>query len=379
MRCPACDQAHIRRFLEIDNVPVLCNVLSRTPEDARAVPRGRIELALCRDCGMIFNAAFDPAALAYEGRYENALHFSPSFRKYVEDLASDLAGRHALAGKEVVEIGAGDGYFLGALCQRTGCTGAGYDPAFAPERSMLPEGSLACIHAEPFAPQHASRASLVACRHVLEHIPQPLAFLASLRESLAPGTPVFFEVPDADYMVHQGAVWDVLYEHCSYFSAGALACAFELAGFNVDRTASTYGGQFLTIEATAGRRSDFDCNKIDPAAVSAFSETYHAKVALWVRRLERLGAAQVALWGAGTKGICFLNALSSAAPAISAVVDLNPRKWGHYCAGTGHEIVPPERLKDLAPHLVVVANPLYRSEITDSLATLGIPAEVAAL
>ena len=388
MRCPACEEHGPRPFLELDSAPIFCNLLSPTPEAARALRRGRVDLCLCRACGLIYNAAFDPGALEYEGRYENALHFSPSFRAYVEELCRDLSERCPPGEKGVVEIGAGDGFFLGELCRASRSPGVGYDPAFAAERSMLGDSPGVRIIPAMFEPAHAAGAGLVTCRHVLEHIPEPLSFLRSLRAALDEDTPVFFEVPDADYMLREGAVWDVLYEHCSYFGAAPLRAAFQRAGFRVERTRSVYGGQFLTILARAGSTGEDGRPgaptppvhpPVDPNPALAFAEMYRAKVELWTRRLERLGAAHVALWGAGTKGVCFLNALGPAAAAISAIVDLNPRKWGHCAAGTGHEIVSPDRLKDLRPHLVIVANPLYRAEITDTLDKLGVAAEVASL
>ena len=81
----------------------------------------------------------------------------------------------------------------------------------------------------------------------------------------------------------------------------------------------------------------------------------------------------VAFWGAGSKGVTFLN-LVPGARSIRPVVDLNPRKQGMFVAGTGQLIVSPEALADYSPEIVIVLNPAYRSEITARLMAIGLPA-----
>src|SRR5688572_32236446 len=94
--CPVCAGAAVRTFLEIRDVPVFCNVLAPTRAEALAAATGNIELALCGDCGHVFNTAFDAAALEYNPAYENSLHFSQHFSKYAEDLAHRLIGTYGI-------------------------------------------------------------------------------------------------------------------------------------------------------------------------------------------------------------------------------------------------------------------------------------------
>ncbi len=84
----------------------------------------------------------------------------------------------------------------------------------------------------------------------------------------------------------------------------------------------------------------------------------------------------MALWGAGSKGVTFLNVVPAAA-GIHAVVDLNPRKTGRHIPGTGHAIVAPESLRADRVDVVLVMNPLYEDEIRRQVGNLGIGAEFA--
>src|SRR4051812_36760400 len=110
--CLACAGRQLEELLRIEQTPVLLGALWETAPEAVAAPSGDLDLVLCRDCGLVFNASFDPALVDYDGDYDNSLHFSPLFQSYAEDLADRLARDHDLRGKRVVEIGSGKGDFL---------------------------------------------------------------------------------------------------------------------------------------------------------------------------------------------------------------------------------------------------------------------------
>ena len=64
------------------------------------------------------------------------------------------------------------------------------------------------------------------------------------------------------------------------------------------------------------------------------------------------------------------------AEEIDYVVDVNPYKQGLYMAGTGHQVVGPDFLRDQPPDLVVAMNPIYLPEIGAELAAQGVDAEL---
>lgn len=114
------------------------------------------------------------------------------------------------------------------------------------------------------------------------------------------------------------------------------------------------------------------------ARVETFGDRQRAFLGAWRAAFERMAGddLRVVLWGAGTKGVMLLNLLGDGAHRINAIVDLNPRKQGHFTAGTGHEIVAPEALVERRPSVVVVMNPLYEGEVRAQLRSMGVAAEV---
>ncbi len=382
--CLACGSDAVERFLHLPQVPVFCNVLLPTPEEAVAAPRGDLDLGICRTCGHVFNLAFDPELVRYAEGYENSLHFSPRFQAYAEELAADLRGRHQLAEAHVVEIACGQGDFLKLVCDQPGCTGTGFDPSFRGEQI----GSGITIEPEYFGARPLGRAvDLVCCRHALEHIDEPVAFLEMVRRAVPAGSvpAVFFEVPNSLYSLRDGGVWDFIYEHVSYFCGTSLSACFQRAGYSVSRTWETFSGQFLCLEAKPGRTGSAvpDISPVPAAAelagmAAGLGDQMAGLLDQWRGRFADIAAegGRVAVWGVGSKGVTFLNLMGDAG-AIGVPVDINPQKHGQYVPGTGQQVVAPENLADLGIRLVLVMNPVYTAEIEGMVRAQGIDAETA--
>jgi SAM-dependent methyltransferase len=371
--CPACGTAAREPFLALPSVPVNPSQRVPTREQATAVAVRDVLLTFCDRCGLIWNSEFDAAALGYDAGYDNSLHFSPVFRQYAEELAERLVERHGIRGKTVVELGCGKGEFLALVCERGDNRGIGFDPTYEGESDGAANGRVRFVR-ELFDERSAVEADLVVFRHVLEHVPDPLKFLQGVRNALGGREAVVYcEVPAAEYLLWERAVWDVIYPHCSVFAAAALSYLFERAGLRVLDSGFSFGGQYLWVEAAPGA----DVRAVVPVAeaaalrplVDSFAADVQAQRERWAETLTAVNGDGVALWGGGAKGTTFLN-LVDGAEHVGAVVDLNPRKQGTFVPGTGHPIVAPEALVGRAPARVIVMNPLYRDEIAARLAEL---------
>jgi SAM-dependent methyltransferase len=381
--CPACGSTDLRQFLSLPQVPVHCNMLYPSRDEATAAPRGDLRLVFCQACAHVFNGAFDPSLMEYTQAYENSLHFSPRFQQYAENLADDLIARYDIRGKTVIDIGCGKGDFLALLCERGENQGIGFDPSFVPEYVSGPVREKMTIVQDFYSARYADRrAELIVCRHVLEHVPDPSAFVGDVRTAVGEdaSTVVFFEVPNVLYTLRDLGIWDLIYEHCSYFSPPSLAGLFEAQGFEVLGLQDLYGGQFLGIETRPGHGArNPKMREIARLAelVERFSGAYQAKVSEWIDRFQQMASARkrAVVWGGGSKGVTFLNTLRPDA-VVTHMVDINPRKQGMYVAGTGQEVVSPEELRTIRPDMVIIMNPIYRSEIEATLRELGSSPEV---
>ncbi len=383
--CPACDHPSMSVFFEIEAAPVLCNVLWSTRAEALEAARAPIRLGYCEACEFVYNLAFDPSVVEYSVGYENSLHCSPHFQHYAFELVDELIERYGLRNKDIVEIGCGQGEFLNLLCRRGRNRGVGFDPSFheQPGVELAVDVSIKRAH---FTENQARRsADLICCRHVLEHIARPLEMLSEVRRSVDDNVNalVFFEVPNGLWTLEELGIWDIIYEHCSYFVPVSLRRLFERAGFEVLNARARYGGQFITIEArpSIGRPHHHkvaECGTTISNAVDSFAGVYERMVSAWQSRLRSLAARgeRVAVWGAGSKGVSFLNVMQVSYDEVPIVVDLNPQKHLKYVAGTGQKVIAPDTLMDHRPTSIIVMNPLYRDEIRRTLGELGIEAQL---
>ena len=375
-QCPLCGAAAPPPFLHRARVPVHQNRPEPTPDAARAVPCGTLAMVACDGCGFVYNAAFDPALLRYGPGYDNAQAHSPAFAAHLDALAAHLVQVRGVRGARIVEVGCGQGDFLRRLVAWPGAgnVGIGFDPSYGGPEA---DGALR-FERRLYGPDSAdTQADIVVCRHVIEHLADPLALLRAVRAALrqAPRARVFFETPDVAWSLRHIVLWDFFYEHCSLFSAGSLAGAFARAGFADIAVSTVFGGQYLWAEAGLGTAPLPEGPGDIATLARAYAAAEPAKLAAWHARLFGLDGP-VALWGAGAKGVTLANLVDPDGTKIDCVVDINPAKQGKFIPGSGHAIVAPASLAARGVRQVVAMNPAYRTEILAALPGCGNPALV---
>ncbi|MBA3295366.1 MAG: methyltransferase domain-containing protein [Acidobacteria bacterium] len=364
--CPVCTAPSRAPFLSRNPVPVHQNLLVRNEADARALNRGRLTLHACAQCGFVFNADFDPQLLTYGAAYENTQSCSPAFEAYVEELARHVVDERGVRGSRIIEIGCGKGAFLRALVRRDpGNQGIGFDPSYVGPDADL-DGRVRFDRRFYDESCANLQADAVVCRHVIEHIHDPVGLLRGIRATLGDGAArIFFETPCVEWILAHEVIWDFFYEHCSYFSTGSLTTAFTRAGFAVESVRHTFGGQYLWIEAQPAPvppPSRADAGEI-PSLAARFAHVEAAHVTALRERLERLAVeGPVAMWGAAAKGVTLANLVDPDRRLITCIVDLNPNKQGGCLPGTGHPIVAPLELPSWKIRTAVVTNPNYLEE-----------------
>ncbi|UCG51277.1 MAG: methyltransferase domain-containing protein [Candidatus Latescibacterota bacterium] len=390
--CPGCDSNAVTVFFQNRNAPAQINFLWETRRAALDCPRGDITLGLCNDCGLISNIAFDPETMEYREGYENSLHCSGVFQAYAEYLAEKLIERFDLYNKTIVEIGCGDGEFLSLLCERARNRGIGFDPTHTDEREGQVSDRIEFVR-DLYSDRYADyEADFICSRHTLEHVPRPGDLLRAVRSSIGDriDVGVFMEVPNARYTLENRFVWDVIYEHTSYFTELSLRNIFVREGFQVVNSYETFSRQYLCIEAYLAPIPGDDIAPSPQAQrpvtagfrqmVDEFKAAYRQYIEEWQTRLRNLDRSgkKIVLWGAGSKGATFLNMFPLGA-MIDRVVDINPRKDGMFVAGAGQKIIAPERLTEDPPDAVIVVNPVYKGEIAETCKNLGLEPELILL
>jgi SAM-dependent methyltransferase len=374
--CPNCRSSGCcRAFHEVRSVPTNSCLLIENRARALDFPTGDIVLAMCSGCGFIFNAAWNPELTVYSDQYEETQGFSPTFNAFNRTIAEELVRNYDIRGMTVLEIGCGKGDFLNLICEAGDNRGIGYDPSFVPARAR-PRQDIRFVREFFTEDTCESAPDLLCCKMTLEHIGQTHRFLASVRAvANREGSLIFFQVPNVERILSEGAFWDVYYEHCSYFSVISLENLFIRTGFSVKRIWTGYGDQYLMILASPAERGSAVARGdtegigtiIDMCA--GFTASATRSRAAWLNRLRRwaAGGQRTVLWGSGSKAVAFLTTLG-VHDEVEHVVDINPYRVGRFLPGTGQKIVAPAFLREYRPDNVVIMNPVYLREVEQELA-----------
>ena len=379
--CPVCAKKTLLPIVSFDAVPLVCNELYDDVDQARLAKTGPLELVFCRHCGHVFNASFDSSLITYSEGYDATQWYSGAFVSYVDELIQRLGHAYKFSGRTVVDIGCGKGELLKRLCAKTGAKGIGFDKSFT-EYQGGSHADVTFIN-DWFSNNYEVTADFVICRHVLEHIGDPISFLSNIRSNrnVRRDTILYFEVPNGSYVLNGDGSWEIIYEHVSYFTLPSLSVALQRAGFSVIESGTSFGEQYLyaivkpdilTASASRGTSAPLGVERM-AQSMSEFRDLHASKICFWKEYFKDNRPGSVAVWGAGSKGITFANSLPSRMP-LAAMVDLNPRKQGRFIPVTAVPVMPPQALKALPVQTIIIMNRQYEQEIARCIEATGIQA-----
>ncbi|MGI8517339.1 MAG: methyltransferase domain-containing protein [Acidimicrobiia bacterium] len=378
MTCPLCGANEPWQFFQIDGVPSQDGKLWPTREEARQSPVGDIQLVFCRNCTYIWNAVHDPAKVDFVG-YDVSLEHSPRFSEFTEGLANRLIDRYGIRRKTVIDVGCGKGQFLRKLVQIGDNRGVGFDPSYAPP----PEGEIPNLvgYRDYYQERYTDLpADLFVCRHVIDVLGDSALLPRLMRNAMTAESVAYLEVPDGLYTFGSGLIWNVVYEHKSWFTQAALGYLLQNCGYRVLSLEPCWNDEYLGIEVAPEEANPILPPPSETRAVEStlqrFVESVNETVREWQGRFDRLQVSDqtMALWGAGARAITLLK-LCDPGDALVKVIDVNPGRQGLFLPRTAHEIVAPESLVDDWPDVVLISNPTYAPEIEAQARELGFKGE----
>lgn len=333
-------EVRMKLLYQQEQLPIFQNRMYDTEAEAKACPKGDIQLVEDQLTGLVYNAAFRPELMAYDANYQNEQALSPLFQAHLESVSGIVErcmGRDAL-----VEVGCGKGFFLEMLLAK-GFDIAGFDPTY--------EGNNPRVMKHYFEPGVGIKANGLLLRHVLEHIQDPFDFLQQLQVANGGNGKIYIEVPCFEWICAHRAWFDIFYEHVNYFR---IADFYRMFGTVID-SGRLFGGQYLYIVAELATLRKPEMNFKDCVA---FPKDF----------TRSLGEpCRAAIWGGASKGVIFALLKARAGQAISIVIDINPAKQGKYLPATGLLVQSPsEALANLPKgSTIYVMNSNYLEEIKE--------------
>jgi SAM-dependent methyltransferase len=371
-----CASASTLPLFSRDNVPVLLNRLYESAEAARRAVTGRLVVVGCHKCGLVFNAAFDSSLSGYDGRYENDQSNSAAFCAHMRDMADRILDVLIGRSNVVVEIGCGQARFLAMLVERASgriSTAVGYDPAWRGGPSL----PTIRVEARNFDADALRRLpyqiDAIVSRHVIEHLANPVGFLNSIRAVLPSSWNgrLFLEMPRLEWIASRRTLHDFFHEHCNYFGSRALAHALARGGFRALKIDPVFDGQYHWVEAVLGQAevANSEDTLVSLMELATYEKCYTTG---WQRTLTSLKPkGNIAIWGAGAKGVTFANLADPESRWISCLIDINPGKQNRFAPVTAHPVRHPREAMREGLAAIIIMNPNYRAEIEAELERAG--------
>lgn len=238
--CPCCGQSDFLLFAK---------------RDPRGIPVDRV---ICDHCGFIFAYTYpneEGLKVYYSEYYRDSQLLKDvepkDFDHFYKGSEKNWSEKPFLKGKKdplIVEIGCGGGWFLKPYKDRGfRVMGFDYDPNLTKMGREHHGLDLHCGSVEE-AIQMGVQADYVYLSQVLEHIPDPLSFLKSLKKILKPDAVLKISVPSRNFLLFGGGTtnYDPLeilsYPHFSLFDEFSFSVLAKRAGFKID---VVLGGQFV--------------------------------------------------------------------------------------------------------------------------------------
>lgn len=356
MNCPICKNNNFEFIYRFSDTSTLQNKLCDSLENALKEKKMNFRLFGCKDCGFVFNGDFNPENIEYSFDYDNTQENSSYFLKYLEKLAKKLVKKYNLKNKEVVEIGCGKGGFLKLLYQNGAKNIKGFDPSYLNHDLLIDK----LVEKNHFDIKNVkNKVDFVVCRHVLEHVPDVLSFVSSAEKCLKNNGTMYFETPSLEWIIKNKAFFDFFYEHCNYFCKKSIVKLFNQSGFGNIFFNHGLKGQYFQIEISRGGKTNYnDYPILDFKKISQFLDKQIKKHNKITAKLDNF-----AVWGAGAKGVAFLNRLKISKKKCQYVIDINPNKEGKFISVSGQKIVSPEIIKKENFKNIIIMNPVYEREI----------------
>jgi SAM-dependent methyltransferase len=337
----------LRELYKAIELPVFQNKMYPDQASALAAPMGSLLLVQDSETGLVFNSTFDQKFLSYDQDYQNEQAHSDFFQKHLSSVKSII--ENFFSDKTIIEVGCGKGFFLDYLIEH-GFNVKGIDPAY--------EGDSPNVIKACFDVSLGIKADNIVLRHVLEHIPDPFAFLKAIAKANGGKGKIYIEVPCLNWILTHKAWFDIFYEHVNYFRLQDFNAMFE----TVYESGHIFGDQYIYVVA------DLASLKTPKLAESDFIKFPNdfLNVEKVMSKLNPLGKNVV--WGGASKGVIFSLNAKRFGFNIDYVVDINPSKQGKYIGGTGLLVSSPDSLIEKLTNddNIFVMNSNYFDEIVKS-------------
>lgn len=226
-KCPACQSLKIEISLLIDNYPL--SIFPHVSEEAVRLPKDKILLFRCNDCGHNFLQSKEHLDYIYDYAYKNYPHqYNSETFSYRGEFSKFFSQFKELKNIDLLEIGSNDyNNLLNFVEIARSITGISLEASPQQYNNMeLIQGSFETFNFD-------KNYTIILSRFVLEHIYDLVDHLNRVHKILTIDGYFFIQVPNPSKM-RIGNVFNVLaHEHLHYFTENSLRFLLSQNGFEI--------------------------------------------------------------------------------------------------------------------------------------------------
>jgi hypothetical protein len=330
-------------------------------ESARAMQKFDVLLTQCMLCGHVQNSVFDEEVVPATSPL-HMYNLGTEWPSFIRQQIGRIV-RVSPSKPTILEIGHGDGHFLGFLYDAIpDSTCIGIDPA-------APADSRFTVSTKPFQSGdiRAYSPDIIVIRHVLEHLTHPRKMIEQIcieTQQLTHNPVIYVEVPSFESALTNLRCSDLLYEHCSHFTTASLQALFQ--GLPVKKCSSgselndeILWSLFQTMPEPSIKKNCLKADHFRREAPKAWNKI-RQQLQLYVELGEHL-----ILWGGTGKAASFLHRMSSWKP--SHVIDSDSSKVGGWVPGVGLPIESPNILDKNQRYTFIIPSVWRSSDIISEI------------
>lgn len=334
-----------------------------------------LNVMVCDKCWLVQTEDFTQPEQLFTKEYAYFSSTSSSWIEHAKSFVEELVQRRSLDKNSfVVELAANDGYLLDHVV-RHNIPCLGIEPtaavaAVAKSKGISIEECFFGLNKANELLEKYPKADVIIANNVLAHVPDINDFVAGIKRLLSDYGIVSFEFPHLLNLIKHKQFDTVYHEHYSYLSLSTVQRILSTVGLEVVDVEKlpTHGGSLrvwaqkkhgaepvrknvLSIieeESSFGLLSQ-DVYKQFPKVAESIANELRA----FLKEAEAKGKKVVA-YGAAAKGNTLLNFANIGVNQIEAVFDAAPSKQGKWLPGSHIPILPPEKIAEFMPDIVLI-------------------------
>lgn len=285
-------------------------------------------------------------------------------QKEFTQFVSDWLIKELPFNSKILEIGCHDGFMLNEL-RKAGHTVIGVEPS--PFAHYAKETYKLDVKNEFFVDGMFEKEEfdVVIMRHVVEHVPDPVAFVAAAVKTLKKGGIAYIEVPNSQWSLEYSFFPEFHVDHISYFTMNSLKQLLNRTGLNENIHTEAFNAymRFPFLMTLASKTSEIEhyANVLSTDLFLNFSvqdsiNNFLANYKTYINSLSNLrDLGKVAVWGSGSIGTQY--AIDGNWYDNNIVyVDPNKISQGMVLSVTGQLINSPDILRSYKPDILLIAS-----------------------